>query len=184
MAQDYKLCPKCNNALDNNVVQCPYCGEKMWLSFWADNNSWFNKNKLPSTEKKKSWWCWCWCLFLIIFFILPLIWGFISSLGESISSILEGSDWQELSELKEVAIQEFGSILGLEDSDLNNNEIVVQEESAQRVLSTNEMLAIDVFDEVFEAIEYLNYPKYQEEEGWDVELGTSTSEGVNGSKKI
>ena len=29
MVKDYKLCPKCNNALDNNVMQCPYCGENL-----------------------------------------------------------------------------------------------------------------------------------------------------------
>ncbi len=183
MAKDYKLCPKCNNALDNGVIQCPYCGENLWISFWTwTSNSWFGEDKLPSTEKKKSW-CWCWC-FVFIIFIFFIIWSIISSL-------LDELDEEELSELKEVVTQEFGNILGLEDSDVNyssetivqDNETVVQEENAQRVLNTNEKLAIDVFDEFFEAIEYLNYPKYQDEEWWDVELGTSTSEGVNGSKK-
>ena len=192
MANDYKLCPKCGNALDNNVMQCPYCGESLWINFWswASNNSWFNKEKLPSTEKKKSW-CWCWCLI----FIILIVWSIISSL-------LDELDKEELSELKEVVAEEIGDMLGIEDSDVNynnetvaqeenysietivqDNEAVVQEGDVQRVLNTNEKLAIDVFDEVFEAIEYLNYPKYQDEEGWDVELGTSTSEGVNGFKK-
>ncbi|MBR4633626.1 zinc-ribbon domain-containing protein [bacterium] len=29
MVEGYKLCPKCSNALDSNVMQCPYCGEKL-----------------------------------------------------------------------------------------------------------------------------------------------------------
>ena len=190
MAKDYKLCPKCSNALDNNVMQCPYCGESLWISFWAwvSDNSWFNKEKVPSTEKKKSWcWCWCWCFFLLILFIIPIVWGIISSL-------LDELDDEELSELKEVVTQELGDMLGIEDPDANynetvvqeenySNEAVVQEENVQRTLSPDEILAIDTFNEVFEAIGDLNYPKYQDEEGWDVELSTSASEGVNGSRK-
>jgi hypothetical protein len=58
-----------------------------------------------------------------------------------------------------------------------------KKEDVQRLLNPDEMKAIDEFDRIFEAIEYLNYPKYQDEEGWDVELGTSTSESLNDSKK-
>ena len=177
MAEDYKLCPKCGNALDNNVMQCPYCGETLRINFsaWASNNSWFSKEKSPSTEKKKSW-CWCGCLFFI-FLIFSIVWGVISSL-------LDELDEEELSELKEAVTQELGDMLGIEDLDVNySSETVVQEENTQRVLSTNEKLAIDVFDEVFESIEDLNYPKYQDKEGWDVELSTSTSEGIDDSKK-
>ena len=182
MAEGYKLCPKCSNALDSNVMQCPYCGEKLWISFWSwvGDNSWFDKNKLPSTEKKKSWcWCWCWCFFLFIFIIFSIILAVISSL-------LEELDRQELSEVKEVVIQELGDMLGVEngsDVQLRDSGEIAEEDNVQRLLNPDEMKAIDEFDEIFEAIEYLNYPKYQDEEGWDVELGTSTSESVNGSKK-
>ena len=182
MAEGYKLCPKCSNALDSNVMQCPYCGEKLWITFWSwvGDNSWFDKNKLPSTEKKKSWcWCWCWCFFLFIFIIFSIILAVISSL-------LEELDKQELSEVKEVVIQELGDMLGVEngsDVQLRDSGEIAEEDNVQRLLNPDEMKAIDEFDEIFEAIEYLNYPKYQDEEGWDVELGTSTFESVNGSKK-
>ena len=185
MPKDYKLCPKCSNALDNNVMQCPYCGESLWINFWAwiSDNSWFNKEKVPSTDKKKSWcWCWCWCLFLLILFVIPIVWGIISSL-------LDELDWEELSELKEIVTQELGDMLGIEDSDINySNEAVVQEENVQRVLNSDEMLAIDAFNEIFEAIGNLDYPKYQNKEGWDVELwdvelSTSTSEDINNLRK-
>ena len=33
MTDSYKLCPKCNNALDNNATECPYCGEPLWVNF-------------------------------------------------------------------------------------------------------------------------------------------------------
>ena len=45
------------------------------------------------------------------------------------------------------------------------------------------MLAMDIFDDVFENIEHLNYPSYQDEDGWNVELGTSTSENINGFRR-
>ena len=56
MTANYKLCPKCNNALDNNVMQCPYCGEKMWIDFWMDD-WWFIHGKIWSSKNKKSGWC-------------------------------------------------------------------------------------------------------------------------------
>lgn len=182
MAEGYKLCPKCSNALDSNVMQCPYCGEKLWIGFWSwvGDNSWFDKNKLPSTEKKKSWcWCWCWCFFLFIFIIFSIILAVISSL-------LEELDKQELSEVKEVVIQELGDMLGVEDdSDVHlwDSGEMDKKEDVQKLLNPDELKAINEFDEIFEMIWAFDYPRYKDEEWWDVELSTSSFGSVNNFKK-
>ena len=55
MVKDYKLCPKCNNALDNNVMQCPYCGENLWINFWSNNYS--QTPQIPINQiKSNKWW--------------------------------------------------------------------------------------------------------------------------------
>ena len=72
MAKDYKLCPNCNNALDNNVIQCPYCWNNTFFG-----NTWTN-NKIESWEstvkQKKSSWCGgcLWCLFFLIFILFMI----------------------------------------------------------------------------------------------------------------
>ena len=81
MTKDYKLCPKCNNALDNNVMQCPYCGEKLWIIFW--NNNYSQTPQMPINQIKGSKWC---LIFFIIFFLLPFVWGIISFIVGIISS--------------------------------------------------------------------------------------------------
>lgn len=67
MPKDYRLCPKCNNALDNNIMQCPYCGENtIFSSTWGKENN-ITKTE-PTIQEKKSSWCGCgWCLTFIIF---------------------------------------------------------------------------------------------------------------------
>ena len=89
MSNDYKLCPKCNNALDNNVMQCPYCGEKMWIGFWLDE-SWYMHSKIGSSRNKKSGWCWCWCLlFIFVFFVIPLVKEIFSLIIELVGSLFD-----------------------------------------------------------------------------------------------
>lgn len=82
MANDYKLCPKCNNALDNNAMQCPYCWEKLWIMFWPNNYS--QNSQILNSQTKHSKWC---LIFFIIFFLLPFVWGVISFILWIISSI-------------------------------------------------------------------------------------------------
>lgn len=86
MAKDYKLCPKCNNALDLNVSKCPYCWESMWINFWFEKN-WYSvsTDTLPKQTKDSKW---CYIIFLI-FFILPFIWSVISIIWGLISSWLD-----------------------------------------------------------------------------------------------
>lgn len=76
MTKEYKLCPKCNNALNNKIMQCPYCGERLWINFLLENTSWHNtiSKSSPNLTKKSSW-----CLtFFIIFFIIQIIWNIIT----------------------------------------------------------------------------------------------------------
>ena len=88
MSNDYKLCPKCNNALDHNVIQCPYCGEKVWINLWKYNDFWFNWGKIASEQTKKSGWCWLGCLiFFVLFLVFPFVWGIISLIIEIISDL-------------------------------------------------------------------------------------------------
>ncbi len=84
MSNDYKLCPKCNNALDNNVMQCPYCGEKMWISFWTENNFWNQNTNQPPIQIKNSK---GFLILLIILFGFPIVWSIISLIIGIISSI-------------------------------------------------------------------------------------------------
>jgi uncharacterized membrane protein YvbJ len=85
MAEGYKLCPKCNNALDNNVMQCPYCGENLWVNFWYNEYS-QNTKILTGQAKNSSKWC---LILFMIFFVLPFIWSIISFMFGIISSFFD-----------------------------------------------------------------------------------------------
>ena len=85
MPKDYKLCPKCNNALDNNVMQCPYCGEKIWTNFGFNNWN-FQNQEIPNNQLKNNKW---WLTVFIILFIVPFIGGIISLIIEIITSLLK-----------------------------------------------------------------------------------------------
>lgn len=72
MPKNYKLCPKCNNALDNNVIQCPYCwNDTLFGNIWTNNRieTWKSIDK-----KKDSSWCGgcLWCLFFIAFILFMM----------------------------------------------------------------------------------------------------------------
>jgi len=66
MADNYKLCPKCKNALDNNVAECPYCGELLLI---------FSKSYIKKdTKSTGTKWCsWVVKTFLIVFFVMSMI---------------------------------------------------------------------------------------------------------------
>ncbi len=84
MAKDYKLCPKCNNALDNKETKCPYCGENFWYKFSIGDESITNQrtsNKVTSAKTSG-------CMFIIIIFIaIQIIGVIISFISRMISSI-------------------------------------------------------------------------------------------------
>jgi hypothetical protein len=85
---------------------------------------------------------------LFIFIIFSIILAVISSL-------LEELDRQELSEVKEVVIQELGDMLGVEDDSdvqLRDSGEIAEEENVQRLLNPDELKAINEFDEIFEMI--------------------------------
>jgi hypothetical protein len=68
---------------------------------------------------------------------------------------LEELDRQELSEVKEVVIQELGDMLGVEDDSdvqLRDSGEIAEEENVQRLLNPDELKAINEFDEIFEMI--------------------------------
>ncbi len=75
MAADYKLCPKCNNALDKTETKCPYCGNNVMFDGFGTNNIKI-ENKETITKDKKAWWCsgciWC-ILYIILFLIIAVI---------------------------------------------------------------------------------------------------------------
>jgi RNA polymerase subunit RPABC4/transcription elongation factor Spt4 len=87
MAQDYKLCPNCKNALDKNENKCPYCRQQiLWLDLpnWKDfiiNNLW---NLKKSTDKKKTSGC---GIFILIIIAIQIIWVVLWFITEIISSI-------------------------------------------------------------------------------------------------
>ena len=72
MTDSYKLCPKCNNALDNNVMECPYCWESLWVSFW------WNHIKKDVKKVETKWCSWIARILFIVFVVLPLISSVIS----------------------------------------------------------------------------------------------------------
>ena len=83
MTDSYKLCPKCNNALDNNVMQCPYCGESLWI------NVWWNNIKKEEKAVETKWCSWTAKILFIIFFVIPLISSAVSFIMWLISWIFE-----------------------------------------------------------------------------------------------
>lgn len=76
MAQDYKLCPKCNNPLDFKEVVCPYCWESMWIVIWWNQI----KQDKPTVGKTSS--VWVIKRLIYIFIVFPIILSIISSLAE------------------------------------------------------------------------------------------------------
>lgn len=84
MADNYKLCPKCNNALDLNVTSCPYCWESMWISFWWNQ---IKQGKRQNVETKKAVRL---VRFIVILFVLPIITSVITFIIWLISEIFDG----------------------------------------------------------------------------------------------
>ena len=82
MADNYKLCPKCNNPLDLKETACPYCWESLSVFGWNQ----IKQNK-PTVETKGC--SWIAKILFIIFFVIPLISSAISFIAWLISWIFE-----------------------------------------------------------------------------------------------
>ena len=82
MADNYKLCPKCNNPLDLKDVACPYCWESLSVFWWNQ----IKQNK-PTVETKGC--SWMAKILFIIFFVVPLISSLISFIVWLISGVFE-----------------------------------------------------------------------------------------------
>ena len=82
MADNYKLCPKCNNPLDLKDVSCPYCWESLSVFWWNQI-----KQKKPTVETKGC--SWAAKILFIIFFVVPLISSLISFIVWLISGVFE-----------------------------------------------------------------------------------------------
>lgn len=82
MTENYKLCPKCNNALDLNVVSCPYCWESVWIVLGWNQIKQSNKRQNPQTKKAVKLY-----KLIIILFLLPVISSVISFIIGLISGI-------------------------------------------------------------------------------------------------
>ena len=83
MTENYKLCPKCNNALDLNVSSCPYCWELMWMPFWWNQ---IKQGKRQNMETKKLSGL---VKLIMVFFIVPIIISIISSIFSLIIEMLD-----------------------------------------------------------------------------------------------
>ena len=82
MAENYKLCPKCNNPLDLGKIDCPYCWESLWVFWWNQI-----KQDKPTVETKGC--SWTAKIFFVVFFVIPIITSVISFIVSLISGLFE-----------------------------------------------------------------------------------------------
>lgn len=85
MSVDYKLCPKCNNALDKKETKCPYCGEVTGVNFSIWNNpSIINNSTSNNSSNKRTSGC---VIFFIFFIAIQIIGAVLSFISWILSSL-------------------------------------------------------------------------------------------------